>query len=62
MILHRNIKVNSTTKFIVRNRTKLLKLRNHNGIDNKYRFKGYSLNYLISSYPLFRRTKTGVLK
>ena len=62
MILHRNIKANSKTKFMVKNRAKLFKLRNHKEFNTKYRFNGYSLNYLISNYPLFRRTKSGSLK
>lgn len=62
MIVHRNLKANSKTKFIVRNRTKLFKIRNHNVFDNRYKFNGYSLNYLLSNYSLFRRTKTGALK
>jgi len=62
MILHRNIKANSKTNFMSKNRSKLFKLRNHNSFDNRYKFKRYSLNYLLSNYPLFRRTKTGALK
>lgn len=62
MIIHRNLKATSKTKFIVRKRTKLFKIRNHNVFGNRYKFNEYSLNYLLSNYPLFRRTKTGALK